>query len=153
MTGLKRSTDPKWLSVIPGRWEVLPWPPENWADDTFAPPKVDVYRNVFRTVSVLENISILGECAGKTSSPLMCCQVWPVPIEAQPQLHATSDALSHLSAFLGTGFPAVALLQPNKYNDDESNDPSTTRGSEAVSEYGLQHIRGSLEDHLASLMR
>ena len=98
MTGLKRSTDPKWLSVIPGRWKVLPWPPENWTDDTFAPPKVDIYGNVFRTDSVLENISVLGE-------PLMCCQVWPVPIEAQPQLDATSDALSHLSAFPGTGFP------------------------------------------------
>jgi len=81
------------------------WAPKNQTDDTFALPGINVHGDVFLTNSVLENISVLGECAGKTSSPLMCCQVWPVPIEAQPQLDATSDALSHLSAFPGTGFP------------------------------------------------
>lgn len=76
------------------------WAPENRTDDTFALPEIDVHGDVFRTDSILENISVLGECAGKTSSPLMCCQVWPVPVEAQPQLDVTSDALSHL----GRGF-------------------------------------------------
>ena len=37
------------------------WVPENRTDDTFALPEVDVHGDAFRTDSVLENISVLGE--------------------------------------------------------------------------------------------